>query len=74
MIGQDPLRDLEGESTPRQMWERIDRIGSIWIHQPGGLRRLRWHGVVIDDANKNPSFKCFGDTCPISSSAVDCED
>ena len=54
MIGQDPLRDFEGKPAPRQMWERIDGIRSIRIHQPGGLRRLWWDSVVVDDANENP--------------------
>ena len=74
MIGQDPLRDLEGESTPRQVWERIDGIRSIRIHQPGRLCRLRRHGVVIDDANENPRLQRLGHACTICSSAVHCED
>jgi len=27
--------------------------------------------MVIDDANKNPRFECFGDTCAVISAAVD---
>ena len=74
MISQDPLRDFEGKPASRQMWERVDRVRPIRIHQPGGLRRLWWYSVVVDDANKNPCLECLSDTGAVSGTAVDCED
>jgi hypothetical protein len=74
MIRENALRNLECEPAPSQAGERIDRVCPIRIHQPGGLRRLRWHGVVVNDANENAGLKRLSNTGAISGSAVNGED
>ena len=53
VIGQDPLRDLEGESAPRKLREGVDGTGAVRIHHPRPLRGFRRHSMVIHDADQD---------------------
>jgi hypothetical protein len=70
VVGKDPLGDLEGEATPRKVWEWIIGIGPIWIDKPGRLRGRFRDGVVVNDPNKDPRLKCLRDALRIRSTAV----
>ena len=74
MISQDPLRDLESEPTPGQMRKWIDGVRSVGIHEPGSLCGLWRHGVMVDDADKNPCLERLGNARDISSTAINGED
>lgn len=74
MVSQQPLCNLERETTSCKMREWVDRIWPIRINEPGGLCWLRRYRVVIDDANENSCLKSLSNSFAIGGAAVHCED
>lgn len=74
MIGKDPLRNLEGETAPCQVWERVGRVWPIRIDQPCRLCRVVWDRVVIDDAHQDPGFQRLRDALTVPRSTVNRQD
>ena len=56
------------------MREGIIGVGSIGIHEPGGLCRFGRHSVMVDDADQNAGLERFGNACDIGSATVNGED
>jgi hypothetical protein len=73
MVGKDPLRNLEGESTPCKIWERIGCVWPVRVHQPCSLCGVTRHRVVVNDPDQDSSVKSLRDALAICSATIHCQ-
>ena len=74
LVGEDELRDLERDATPRQAAVRVGRIGTVRVDDREGRRQDRRDAMVVGDDDVDAAGVALGHLGDAGRAAVDGDD